>query len=286
MKQRDPIASGMFYPSDPGELKELMEQLFTHRLGPGRKPQQPSGRIAGVVGYVVPHAGYVYSGPVASHVYYDLSMRGLPDTIIIIGTNHTGLGAPVSVFPGGSWRTPLGELKVDEEVAKAIVENSEIAELDIEAHLEEHSIEVQLPFIQYIYGDSVTIVPVVTGIHTPEVATDLANAITISLEKTGRSAVILASSDFNHYDPHEITVEKDQEAIQRILSLDVEGFYATILRRGVTVCGPGGIMTLMQYARRRGLRPRLLKYATSGDVSGDKSFVVGYASILFEKQGI
>jgi len=282
---RYPVVAGYFYPANPSELSSLISSLFKHKLGPGEQPRLSSVRRKETIGYIVPHAGYIYSGPIAAHGYYSLSLDGKPDTIIILGTNHTGLGPLVSVYPGGKWITPLGELYVDKELARKISEFSELADLDTEAHLEEHSVEVQLPFIQYVYGSDVRIVPIVIGLHSIEAAEDLAQAIQKAVRTTNRDIVIIVSSDFNHYDPYEITKEKDTKAIEKVLKLDLQGFYNTIKEHHITVCGPGGIMTIMEYTMRvcRGNQcyAELLKYANSGDVSGDRSTTVGYAAIRF-----
>jgi len=281
LRNRKAVVAGYFYPDDPEELKHIIEWSFKHSVGPGGLPVVKQTPLEGVIGYVVPHAGYIYSGPVAAHAYYDMATHGRPDTIIILGTNHTGLGKPVSVYPSGIWETPLGNLEVDSGVAESIVNNSEIAEFDVYAHLEEHSIEVQLPFAIYVYGDSVKIVPIVIGVHTPDVARDLATAIHKAASQTGKRILILASSDFNHYEPHEETSRKDHLAIEQILKLDSYGFYNTMLHNDISICGPGGIMTLIEYTRALNGKAMLLKHATSGDTSGDKAHVVGYASIKF-----
>ncbi len=282
---RQPAVSGYFYPSDPSELKKLIEWCFTHEVGPGRIPRVSEARIKRSTGFVVPHAGYIYSGPVAAHAFSVLAEEGVPETIIIIGPNHTGYGALVSVYPRGRWATPLGELEVDKELARAIVNNSNYAELDVYAHVEEHSIEVQLPFIQYLYGDRVRIVPIVLGIQTPEVAKDLATSIIDAETSLGRDIVVLASTDFTHYEPHEQAMKKDLEAINTLIeTLDIHKFYDVVRERNVTACGPGGVMSLAEYTKLKykdKAAAKLLKYATSGDTSGDKSAVVGYAAIQF-----
>ncbi|OYT39476.1 MAG: AmmeMemoRadiSam system protein B [Desulfurococcales archaeon ex4484_58] len=282
---RYPVVAGYFYPKDSIELKDMIKKLFLHRYGPGKEPAISSSRRRETIGYLAPHAGYIYSGPIAAHTYYNLALDGKPETIIVIGTNHTGLGSLVSVYPSGKWITPLGELRVDCELAEEIVYNSELAELDTDAHLEEHSVEVQLPFIQYIFGNDIYILPIVLGLHSYETAEDLAKAINKATTKLNRDTIIIASSDLNHYDPYDITVEKDHKAIEKILSLDSREFYETIINNHITVCGPGGIMTLIEYtkikAHNKNYKAELLKYANSGDISGDKSMVVGYASIRF-----
>jgi AmmeMemoRadiSam system protein B len=281
---RYPVVAGYFYPSRREDLVKVVEWSFKHRLGPGSLPQVVEQGPRMVVGYVVPHAGYIYSGPVAAHAYYDLARDGAPQTLVILGTNHTGLGKPIAVYPSGEWQTPLGSLEVDEELGKKVVEYSDIADLDEEAHLEEHSVEVQLPFIQYIYGSRVKILPLVIGIHTPSVAADLAESILRAARELGRDVVVLASSDFNHYEPHDVTAKKDEAAINKVIELDAQGFYNLIVERNISVCGPGGIMTLIEIARRTGAKAKLLKYATSGDVSGEKSAVVGYAAVRVARE--
>jgi len=281
LKKRSPIVAGYFYPDKPGELRSVIEWSFKHGIGPGKPPSPSDIPATNSIGYVAPHAGYIYSGPVAAHVYFDMALNKKPDTIVILGTNHTGLGRPVSVYPEGVWETPLGDLVVDSEIGRLIVENSEIAEFDEYAHLEEHSIEVQLPFIVYIYGEDVKITPIVIGIHTPDIARDLAKSIYEASMSTGKRIIVIASSDFNHYEPHEETSRKDSMAIDRILKLDTDGLYNVILHNDISICGPGGIMTLMEYTKKLGGKAQLLKYATSGDTSGDYSHVVGYAALKF-----
>lgn len=280
-RSRRPVVAGYFYPDKRDKLVETIEWCFKHSLGPGNLPQVSDTRIKNSIGYVVPHAGYIYSGPIAAHAYYDMALEGVPETVVIIGTNHTGYGKPVSIYPEGTWETPLGELHIDSELGKRVVEYSELADFDVEAHLEEHSVEVQLPFIQYVYDGRVRVLPIVMGLHTPEAARDLARALINATRDLGRDVIILSSSDFNHYEPHSTTVEKDMLAIRRILELNSEGFYNVMLEHNISICGPGGIMTLIEVAKSMGARCTLLKHATSGDTWGDKSAVVGYASIKF-----
>ncbi len=282
-KVRHPVVAGYFYPSRRDNLVKMIEWSFTHKLGPGAIPSVVTHKTCTSIGYIVPHAGYMYSGPIAAHAYYNMAQDGVPQSIIILGTNHTGLGKPISVYPEGKWQTPLGFIEVDGELSKRIVEYSDIADFDEYAHLEEHSIEVQLPFIQYIYSDKVKIVPIVIGIHTPEAAIDIAESIVKAISELNRDIIILASSDFNHYESHDITVKKDEAAISKILELDTQGFYKTLVDMDISICGPGGIMTLIEIAKRLKARAILLKHATSGDISGNKTAVVGYAAIKFSR---
>ena len=285
-KRRRPAVAGSFYPSDPGELREMIEWAFRHELGPGGLPPEPGERRRETLGYIAPHAGYMYSGPVAAHVYYRMALEGRPEAVVIAGPNHTGLGAMVSVYPGGYWATPLGEVEVDSELVKALVSRSAYLEPDEDAHVYEHSVEVQVPFLQYIYKDPPRIVPIVVRYQTLEVARDLARAVDEVAREHGVDLVFIASSDFTHYDPHDVAVKKDSAALEHVKALDPEGLYKTIERLNVTMCGPGPVATLLYLARARGAREAvLLKYATSGDVSGEKSWVVGYAAVRVPEPG-
>ncbi|MEM2025111.1 MAG: AmmeMemoRadiSam system protein B [Desulfurococcaceae archaeon] len=280
---RRPVVAGYFYPRDKEDLVEMIEWSFKHRLGPGKTPSLNKTRKHNILGFIVPHAGYTYSGPIAAHSYYEAASEGVPETVVILGTNHTGYGKPVSIYPEGVWETPLGLLEVDSELGEKIAELSEIADIDEYAHLEEHSVEVQLPFIQYIYGDKVKILPIVIGVHTPELASDVSAAIANAVRSLNRDVIIISSSDFTHYEPYETALEKDSAAINRILELDTNGFYRVVIDENVTICGPGGIMTIMEIAKSAGAKAALLKHATSGDIGGDKSSVVGYATIKYYK---
>ncbi|MET1101400.1 MAG: AmmeMemoRadiSam system protein B [Pyrodictiaceae archaeon] len=278
--KRSPAVAGMFYEADADTLKAQIEWAFKHPIGPGRLPEPKTTRKRESIGFVVPHAGYMYSGPIAAHSYYRLALEGAPETIIIIGPNHTGLGSLVSVYPEGEWLTPLGSVKVDSELSRAIAANSDYADLDEKAHLYEHSVEVQLPFLQYIFGSSFRIVPIVVWDQSPRFMQDLAKAIRLAVDQLSRDIVIIASTDFTHYEPYETAYRKDKLAIDAIVSLDPDKLYKVIEENNISMCGPGAVATLLYYARSRGAKgAELLRYATSGDTSGDKSSVVGYAAI-------
>ncbi|WP_425277007.1 AmmeMemoRadiSam system protein B [Pyrolobus fumarii] len=277
---RRPAVAGMFYEADPEALRSQIEWCFTHTLGPGKLPPRGGGSERLSVGFVSPHAGYMYSGPVAAHVYYQLALEKKPDTVVIVGPNHTGLGTLVSVMVEGVWETPLGRVEIDSELAKLIVKYSDLADIDDKAHLFEHSVEVQVPFLQYIYGDEFRIVPIVMWDQTPRAARDLGEAVAKAAAELGRDVIYIASSDFTHYEPHEVAAKKDRLAIDKILALDPEGLHEVIQRYDISMCGPGPVMSMLYYARARGAsNAQLLKYATSGDVTGDRSSVVGYAAI-------
>ncbi len=276
---RKPAVAGLFYERDPDALRAQLEWCFTHRLGPGRLPEEAGG-VEPSIGFIVPHAALNYSGPVAAHAYARMRLEGRPETIIVIGPNHTGLGAKVAVSPPSRWETPLGVLEVDGELAEKIVRESSYAELDMKAHLFEHSIEVQLPFIAYLYGTDVRIVPVVLWDQDARIAEDLGSALASALEATGRRAVVIATTNLTHYQPLSVAREHDKKIIDCVMSLDYRCIYDVVEKMGSTMCGPGAVATLIVYSRRKGgRRAELLAYATSGDITGDTSSVVGYASM-------
>jgi len=283
---RPPVVAGTFYEGDKRRLIEQIEWCFTHELGPGRLPREPMSSGRDLIGLVEPHAGYMYSGPVAAHGYLELGEDGIPETVVIIGPNHTGLGAGVSVYPGGSWLTPLGEVEVDAELARLIVVESGVAEPDETAHRFEHSVEVQVPFLQYVLKDfDFKIVPITMMLQSPGIARDLAKGIVSAADRLRRKIIVIASTDLTHYEPQREAERKDRLAIDAVLRLDIDELYDRVVGYGISMCGPGPTMTLMEYVRiRGGGTPRLLKYATSGDISGDYSAVVGYAAIAFYKR--
>jgi AmmeMemoRadiSam system protein B len=270
----------MFYEASPDALRARIEWAYKHPLGPGSLPTPSTTRRRESIGFVVPHAGYMYSGPVAAHAYYRLALEGPAETYVIAGPNHTGLGTLVSAYPEGAWVTPLGEVEVDAELARAIAEHSEMVDLDEKAHVYEHSVEVQIPFLQHLFGNRFKIVPIVMWEQTPETARDLARAVYEAARALGRDVVFLASTDFTHYEPHDVASKKDSEAIEAIASLDPERLFSVITEKNISMCGPGPVMALLYLARMmKGRSAQLLKYATSGDITGDRSSVVGYAAI-------
>jgi len=233
-----------------------------------------------IYGAIVPHAGYDYSGLVASYTYKALSTQVKPDTVVLVGPNHWGIGSPLGVFPRGFWETPLGRVEVDEESANRIKDLSKLIDLDFLAHSRDHCLECQLPFLQYIYGDCFKILPIIMSIQDQETACEL--GIVLADLATKRNIFLLASSDFTHYEPQKEAVKKDSELINAINSLDVNQYYSVLEKLNVTACGYGAIATIMVSAKKMGAKEgRLLKYATSGDITNDKESVVGYSSIIF-----
>ena len=279
MLVRRPAVAGQFYPAGPEELSALIDQCYLNPLGPGASPPAPR-TDAGTVAVVCPHAGYVYSGPVAAHSYLHVSSLPDPELIVVVAPNHYGIGSGVSTFREGEWETPLGRMRVDSEAAKKLAGLEETVVFDPGAHRLEHSLEVQLPFLQRIYGDSVPFLPISLIFQDIDTAKALGAALSKLLK--GRRAVLVASSDLTHYEPADAARRKDVALLQRVLEGDLEGFYSTLDRLNVTSCGFGAIATVMETSRSLGLaRPELLKYATSGDTTGDNLQVVGYGALRF-----
>jgi AmmeMemoRadiSam system protein B len=259
----------------------LIKDCYLHPLGPGKAPPAPAVHEK-VVAVVSPHAGYEYSGPVAAHSYLHVSSLRDPDLIVVVAPNHYGIGSGVSTFKEGEWETPLGRMKVDEEAAAELVRTSEVTAFDPDAHRMEHSLEVQLPFLQEIYGDSVPFLPISLLFQDSDTAKNIAASI-VKVIGT-KKAVLVASSDLTHYEPAAVAKKKDSALLECIVKMDNEAFYSTLERLQVTACGYGPIATVMEASLAIGLgRGELLKYANSGDTTGDNSQVVGYGSLRFVK---
>lgn len=271
---RKHAVAGGFYPRDPLLLRREIERSFSLGYGPYERPKNGLP----LAGAVAPHAGYTYSGTVASFSYGFLASRTNPETIIIVGPNHTGYGSSVSVWPKGRWETPLGSLSVDHEIAAALL--SSFPDFDPLSHEFEHSIEVQLPFIQHVFGFEVKIVPVCVLDQSLETSISLGDAIAGSVKN--RRVAIVASSDFSHYVPHIVAKQNDLAVIDAILEMNEEKIMAEADRLDVNACGLGPIVAVTHALKKLGVkRTELLKYSTSGEVTGDYNSVVGYASIVF-----
>jgi AmmeMemoRadiSam system protein B len=281
-KVRLPAQAGAFYAGTAKSLKSQIEECFLHRLGPGKIPAVAQHGLRRVIGLICPHAGYMYSGPVAAHAYAELALDGKPDTVAILGPNHTGHGSPLAVVNEGFWRTPLGDVNIDNETADQIVRESHIVDVDDSAHRYEHSLEVQLPFLQYIYGSKFKIVPICFLMQDFSSAREVGQALGKVL--SGRDSVIVASSDLTHYEPQASAEKKDKLLLNAVEKLDEVGFYSSVETHGVTACGYGPITALITAAKALNAKEaKLLCYKTSGDVVGDYSSVVGYAAVCFRK---
>jgi len=269
---REPVVAGAFYPGSAIALQETLARLF------GGPVEVAESALTSPAGLIAPHAGYVFSGPTAAVGYRWLATLGRPAWALILGANHTGMGRPISLVRHGAWRTPLGEAPIATELADRLIEKGlEVAEV---AFLREHSVEVQLPFLQFLFGEGFPFVPVC--VMTPTLSELMRAGESIADVIRDQPGVVITSSDFTHYEPHEAAKKRDQKAIERILSLDVEGFYRSLAEERLSICGGGAIAILMTIARTLDWdKPRLLTYATSGDITGDRSAVVGYAAICF-----
>jgi len=267
---RQPAVAGRFYPAKPEALARQVDQYLTAEGGVPEK-------IEAALGCIVPHAGYVYSGPVAGAVFRRLPARAV---YIILCPNHTGRGAPQAIMSTGEWLTPLGRVPVDTELARRLCHSCHLLMEDVKAHADEHSLEVQLPFLQRSVG-AFSFVPIALGVGGFEALEALGHGIAQALKPLPRPALIVASSDMNHYEPDDVTRRKDGMAIDQIKALDPQGLYQVIRREDITMCGYGPAIALLTAAKDLGAtRAELVRYATSADASGDRSAVVGYAGIV------
>lgn len=262
---RHPAVAGRFYPADRETLLAEVESYT-----PAVDKKLPS------LGCVVPHAGYIYSGHVAGAVYARLE---LPRRYIIMCPNHTGMGTPLSIMSQGQWETPLGKALIDSELAERLKERFPLLREDQDAHRAEHAAEVQLPFLQARRAQF-TFVPIAVGTSHFEALEGLGHAIADVVAAQPEPALIIASSDMNHYENDKITRVKDRKAIERILALDPRGLFDVVMNEDISMCGFGPTVAMLTAAKRLGASSaQLIKYATSGDVSGDRNAVVGYAGV-------
>ncbi len=259
---RRAAVAGRFYPGEARALSAMVEGFCR------------GGDKAIVKACVCPHAGYIYSGAVAGAVYGAITV---PDTVLLLGPNHTGMGAPAAVMSTGIWEIPTGRVAIDEDLAEAVLASSTLFRADDRAHLEEHSLEVQLPFLYY-RNSGVKIVPITlmgTGLTA---ALEMGEAIAEVLSKYGSPVLLAVSSDMNHYESESITREKDNEAIERVLALDAEGLLDITTRKNITMCGVFPTAIAIVAMKKLGASTAtLLEYSTSGATSGDMEHVVGYA---------
>jgi len=230
-----------------------------------------------VIGLVSPHAGYIYSGPVAGAV---ISRIKFNDTFIIMGPNHTGRGKPFSIMTEGVWKTPLGEVEIDSELGKQILATSKHLEEDYTAHQYEHSIEVQLPFLQYFKKD-IRLVPIILSYYPGATYKEIGREIAKAVKELNKKVVIIASSDMTHYEPQESAQKKDTQAIEAILDLNEDELLKRVDELNISMCGYGPTVSLLSAAKELGATgAELVRYQTSGDTTGDYSAVVGYAGII------
>jgi len=265
---RQPAVAGQFYERGREGLVAQIEGCYLHRLGPGSLPELHKGKRT-LRGLVCPHAGYTYSGPVAAHSYAALAEDGWPDTFIVIGPNHTGMGASVALGTE-DFQTPLGVVKIDQDLAQQLLKD--VLYEDMAAHRFEHSVEVQLPFLQHI-NEKVSFVPICLMDQEYGTAKKVGQIIKDAVK--GRNVVVIASTDFSHYLPKDVAAKQDRMAIDQIVKMDTRGLYQTIQKNDISMCGYGPVIAMLTAAE--GGKAQLLKYASSGDVSPMRD-VVGYGS--------
>jgi AmmeMemoRadiSam system protein B len=280
---RRPTVAGQFYEDDAEALRAQIKACFLHELGPKKLPNvNLHSHPRCIVGLVCPHAGYMYSGAVAASAFYELALDGKPDTVVLLGPNHTGYGSALALMREGVWRTPLGDVEVDAEMANQIIHETSIVDVDELAHRYEHSIEVQLPFLQYLYGDTFKIVPICFQMQDYDSAVEVGRALVEALDAT--NSVVIASSDMTHYEPAKTAAAKDHAALKAVTDMDAKRFYKIIETENVTACGYAPITALITYAEGANAKEaKLLNYHNSGDTTGDYSSVVGYAAVSFKK---
>lgn len=266
-KIRKAVFAGRFYPADKDELKKEIEGLV-----------DKIAKKENVIGCVLPHAGYVYSGKVAAQTLSGIEIK---DKLIILGPNHTGNGKPLSLMAEGAWQTPLGIVNIDSELARALLDSSKHLQEDSGAHLQEHSIEVELPFLQY-FKDNFEIVPITCMESRIGILKETGQEIAAGLKKSQQenSVLIIASSDMTHYESQQIAEKKDREAIKAILELDEDKLMQKIKSMDISMCGYAPVIVMLAAVKALGAKTaKLIKYQTSGDITNDRSEVVGYAGI-------
>jgi AmmeMemoRadiSam system protein B len=270
MTTRLPAVAGSFYEGTPDRLRAQVARCFA-----ANPPQTAKQKCRAAV---VPHAGLMYSGHVAAALYDAVE---LPRRFIILCPNHTGAGHFAAINRDGAWRTPFGDAAIDTTLADALMQRTPLLAEDARAHAREHSLEVQLPFLQQLLGDDFTFVPICLGAHRYDVAEEIGKAIAEVVAGAGEEIAILASSDLNHYENQQTTLRKDQMAIDQVLALDPRELWRVVNDQNISMCGFIPTTTMLVAANALGAKSaRLVKHATSGDINGDYSHVVGYAAVV------
>jgi AmmeMemoRadiSam system protein B len=263
---RHSAVAGRFYPKD----RETLLRDIHSFIG-------PQAAAVPALGCMAPHAGYIYSGSVAGAVFANVD---LPQRIIVLGPNHTGKGRPLAIMSTGTWETPMGQAPIDSPMAEALKKRFPLLTEDENAHRSEHAIEVELPFLQARRPDF-NFVPIALGTGQFDVLEKLGEAVANAVQAQTERILIVASSDMNHYENDAVTRIKDHKAIEQILALDARGLFETVMREEISMCGFGPAIVMLTATKRLGATSaELIKYATSGDVSGDREMVVGYASVV------
>ncbi|MBU0482282.1 MAG: AmmeMemoRadiSam system protein B [Proteobacteria bacterium] len=265
---RLPAVAGQFYPADADALSEMLSELI-----PSVSPTDKTDAIAAVS----PHAGYIYSGGVAGETFAGIN---IPEDVIILGPNHHGIGPPLALMDKGEWETPLGRVPVNSDLAALLIKHSDVIEADESAHESEHSIEVQVPFLQKLQP-SLRITPIVVSRIPVETCLQIGKEIASAIKEYGKSVLILASTDMTHYESRSSATRKDKYALDRILSLDPEGLYDSVMRMKISMCGIIPTTIALSAALDLGAtNAELVRYTDSGETSGNENRVVGYAGFI------
>lgn len=269
MHTRPPAVAGSFYEASPARLHAQVKECLAGNPKPATKER--------FIGAVVPHAGLMYSGHVAAAFY---GQADLPRRFVILCPNHTGAGHFAAINREGSWRTPLGDVPIDTKLAGALMAKSKLLADDTRAHAKEHSLEVQLPFLQELLGNDFSFVPICLGAPRYDLCEQIGNAVADAIVEAGQPVGILASSDLNHYQDQKETLRKDQLAIDQVLALDPPELWRVVEEEDISMCGFIPTTAMLVAAKKLGAKnARLIKHATSGDINRDYSHVVGYAAL-------
>lgn len=275
---RRPAVAGRFYPGDADDLRAQASAYLSQANSIDQVPVNAVPTPA--TGCIAPHAGYVYSGHVAGAVFARIKV---PKRCIVLCPNHTGMGRALAVMSEGAWQTPLGDVPIDAELAAALKERFPALNEDLAAHLAEHAVEVELPFLM-LRQPELRFVPIALGTREFETLEQLGLALAdviAAVSDHSDPVLMVASSDMNHYESDAVTRVKDHRAIERILTLDPRGLFDVVTQQDISMCGLGPAVAMLTAARQLGARSaELMKYATSGDISGDRQRVVGYAGVV------
>lgn len=270
---RAPAVAGQFYPADAGQVEAELDLVI-----------KPVGELRHAIAIVVPHAGWMYSGATAGIAYSNVRV---PDHVIMVGPNHHGLGSPYALYDAGAWRTPVGDVQIDEPLAAELLDNCDLLAEDPRAHSAEHSLEVQVPMLRRV-NPNVRIVPVLIGGGWPESGgrrnlREIGAAIAQTVREHGKPVLLLASTDLNHYEDQETSSRKDKLALDAVVALDEESLMDRVAEHDISMCGVAPTYIIIHAAKKLGAKKaELLDHRTSGDVSGDYSAVVGYGGVVIE----
>jgi AmmeMemoRadiSam system protein B len=268
---REPAVCGQFYPATEAAIKKQVHS-FESQLKQKKEK---------VIAIILPHAGYIYSGEVTVKVTEAIE---IPENIILVGPNHTGFGPEASIMTKGVWKTPLGDIEINQDVAEKLLKNSKILKDDFSAHIYEHCLEVQLPILQY-FSPKFKIVPIILWLLQPEEILALGQSIAKTIKDSGleKNTLLIASTDMTHYEPEESAKAKDKLAIEQILKLDSQGLLEIVSKNYISMCGVFATATVLEAAKNLGAKlVKLVKYETSAKTSKDYNQVVGYAGLLIK----